>query len=572
MPYSPQSQLPVPVRPSRLLLCAALSLGALSLGSVRAQTLIDTTVSTGISTTLDKTVTPTSGGLKQIQDARRAADLLSGHAADTQATPTTPGAAAQPNQAPATSAATVPARPAPPSGTYTAALQEARTLLQDGDLQGARRAFETVIAGDYAQPAAHFGLGATLAATGDLRGAAFEFSETLRYDPANVQATFNLGMLARLQGDATRAGTQFARAAELARAAGSSDLSASLSALADVQSRTNDTNLSATLQELHALHPGDHALTLRFAASLAASGRGLLALPLLYAERKADPANVPAARLTALIYHQEGLDARALSELSAAGEHATPAGRAELLRARADLLARDQPKLALLTLQQAAKLSPRDAGVQDLLGTLYARTGQDSAALAAWIRAVTLAPRSVSALTHLAGAELSAHAPLAALTRANEALKLNPGVPLRARLLLIVGVAHAQRGEHRLALDALNASVRGGGGPDALRWQASEASALHQDAQAAAALRSSELARPDPRTRQALATTLLALGQPAEAGTLILPLLHARPDSAQLWYLLGLARRAQGNEAAALGALSHASGLGSSEAKIALKH
>ncbi|MCL6569343.1 MAG: tetratricopeptide repeat protein, partial [Meiothermus silvanus] len=121
----------------------------------------------------------------------------------------TPSAQPQPEQTPPQQ--TQPANPA---------LQKAQADLEANRLDDAVRGFELVIAQDYSNYPAHFGLGLALYRKGDLRGARFEFQQLTVLAPERYDGWFNLGVTLDRLGQDAEASQAFARAVQIGEQAG----------------------------------------------------------------------------------------------------------------------------------------------------------------------------------------------------------------------------------------------------------------------------------------------------------------------------------------------------------------
>ena len=104
-----------------------------------------------------------------------------------------------------------------PTPAYVAALGTAQQSLQAGNSRQAQTQYEALVAQDYQNPQAHFGLGLSLFALADLQGARFEFAQLALLNPLGFEGPYNLGVVANRLGQSAEALTQFVKAAELAR-------------------------------------------------------------------------------------------------------------------------------------------------------------------------------------------------------------------------------------------------------------------------------------------------------------------------------------------------------------------
>jgi tetratricopeptide (TPR) repeat protein len=91
-------------------------------------------------------------------------------------------------------------------------LQRARTLLDTGDVAGARAACEGILSQDPAHPGAHCLLGALCGQEGDLDRALTHFTEAVRLVPGSEEANIGLGNVHRLRGAPEAAAASYRRA------------------------------------------------------------------------------------------------------------------------------------------------------------------------------------------------------------------------------------------------------------------------------------------------------------------------------------------------------------------------
>ncbi|MGI8748211.1 MAG: tetratricopeptide repeat protein, partial [Deinococcus sp.] len=386
---------------------------ALSLsGTGLTQTLVEEMGATQIGSTLQQSGMPVLGRI-----TAPAAQPSAAQPSPVQSSPIQPSAAgvSTPPQTPAQgtpSAGAAPLLPVSrPTPAYLSALDAARRSLQAGSPRQARQQYERLVAQDYQNPQAHFGLGLALFGLGDLQGARFEFGQLISLDPAGFEGPYNLGVIASRQGQSAEALIQFGKAAELARGKVSVPvLRQVLEALASEQARRGDyAALSLTLASLTANQPDDLGLRFRQAQALRLSGHGTDALPLLYGVRQQQPGQVDAALLTADIYAGQGLYGRGIRELDAAlGAVKDGPSRSRLLLRRSDLLVlAGRTHDAVFAAQAAVGADAGSAPAQARLGELRVSRGDARGALAAWSAAVSLTPASAAYRANLATVKLS---------------------------------------------------------------------------------------------------------------------------------------------------------------------
>ncbi len=466
-----------------------------------------------------------------------------------------------------------------PTAAYLAALGTAQQSLRVGNYRQAQAQYEALVAEDYQNPQAHFGLGLSLFALSDLQGARFEFGQLSTLNPTGFEGPYNLGVVANRQGQSAEALAQFTKAAELARGKVSvSVLRQVLEALAGEQARKPDyPGLVSTLSEMVKNEPTDLALQFRQAQALALAGQGTLALPLLYAVRQQQPGNTDAALLTADIYASQNLGERAIRELDSA---VTPApdgsARARLLLRKAELLAASgKARDAVLAAQDAVSADTRNAAAQAKLGELrYARNDR-AAALTAWKAATRLEPRNAQYLANQAVVELALGQNAQAATDARRAGTLAAGdtgaANSVARAQFVLGVASYRQGNYSAARSALASSALKQPSAEASLWLGLSSYALKDYNGAVNALQESLKLQPSASTQLNLGSALIAAGRYADAESVLRPLVVADARNAEAWYQLGLSRRALGREAEAKSSFRTAASLGNVRARNALK-
>jgi Flp pilus assembly protein TadD len=537
-----------------LLLSSALALALPSAAS--AQTAVEQIGVTQINTTLNQIATPS---IK---------------------VPSVISPAAPPATQPAISDAGNPANPlnlpvSAPTPAYVAALGTAQQSIQTGNYRQAQSQFEALVAQDYQNPQAHFGLGLALFALADLQGARFEFGQLTALNPTGFEGPYNLGVVAARQGQSAEALTQFAKAADLARGKVSVPvLRQILEALAGEQARKSDyAALVVTLSEMVKNEPADLDLQYRQAQALALGGQGTLALPVLYALRQKQPGNTDAALLTANIYASQKLTDRAIRELDSAVQPAPDgSARARLFLRKAELLAASsRVRDAVLSAQDAISADSRNAPAQAELGALrYARNDRPGA-LTAWKAAVALDPRNGLYLANQAVVELALGQNAQAAADAKQAATLSSDPLAVARAQFVLGVASYRKQDYAAARSALvSSSLKVPSGETSL-WLGLSSYALKDYGGAVTALQDSLKLQPSAATQLGLGSALISSGRYAEAELVLRPLVVANARNAEAWYQLGLSRRALGREAEATASFRTAASLGSVQARSALK-
>jgi len=531
----------------------------------QAQTLGEQVSVTQISTTLNQISTPSI----------KVPAVIPAAPANSTSTPSPSG-----TSAPGSVAGSVTLPVSTPSPAYLAALDTAQQSLRAGNYRQAQSQYEALVAEDYQNPQAHFGLGLSLFALSDLQGARFEFGQLSTLDPSGFEGPYNLGVVANRQGQSAEALAQFSKAAELARGKVSvSVMRQVLEALAGEQARRPDyPGLVTTLAEMVKNEPTDLSLQYRQAQALALAGQGTLALPLLYAVRQQQPGNADAALLTADIYASQSLGDRAIRELDSA---VTPApdgsARARLLLRKAELLAASgKARDAVLAAQDAVSADSRNAAAQAKLGELrYARNDR-AGALVAWKAATRLEPRNALYLANQAVVELALGQNAQAATDARRASTLatagDAGATASvARAQFVLGVASYRQGNYSAARSALASSVLKQPSAEASLWLGLSSYALKDYVGAVNALQQSLKLQPSSSTQLSLGSALIAAGRYADAESVLRPLVVADARNAEAWYQLGLSRRALGRESEAQSSFRTAASLGNARARSALK-
>ena len=268
-----------------------------------------------------------------------------------------------------------------PSAT-DATLQKAQVALEAGKLSEAIQGFEEVIAKDYSNYSAHFGLGLALYRQGDLKGAAFEFTQLTALGPDRFEGWYNLGVTRDRQGQAGDAATAFAKAVEVGNKAAlaAGDLKPAYVGQAKaLRAGGKYEEAAKVLQDGLTKLPKDGELTSLLADSLVKADKPLDALPYLYQILAADPANVPAIAQVSDIYIAQELPERAMRELDRGLSVVKDnTGRAQLLLKKSTLLSGKAQQDALV---EAARLDPKLWTAQYNLGLSRLQAGDAKGAL-----------------------------------------------------------------------------------------------------------------------------------------------------------------------------------------------
>ncbi|MCY1702446.1 tetratricopeptide repeat protein [Deinococcus sp. SL84] len=563
-------------------LTLALALGASLWGAGAAQTLIDTSAAVGVSGTLNSISGPSPSVIPQVRERLDA--VLDPSAQVTVAGEVAPApaigspAAAQPGTTQPVTAQPSAGQPAPApalTAEQLSVLQAAYTALEQGNAAQARQGFEQLISQNYRHPEAHFGLALALLAQGQTEAARFELGQLTALAPDRYEGPYNLGVLAVQAGQYPEALTYFGQAATLARTTASEDGQLYvLRALAAEQSRAADyAGLRQTLGEMVALDPGNAELKLRLAQAQTLTGEGVAALPGTYEALGSTRTQADAALLLSDIYEAQGLPERGLSELDRALQSVTAEDeRARLLLRRARLLdALGQSAAAITAAEQSVRLRGNDAAAFALLGDLRRGAGNSQGALQAYREAALLEPKNADYRTELAALRLGLGRYADARRDAGMALNMNASPVTQARAELVLGLLDYRSARYASASTALRSSAAKLPSAETYLWLGLSEYKQKNYAGAAEALSESVRLDPTPLARRNLGSALLAAGRAAEAEALLLGLVTETPGDAEAWYLLGLARRADGKAAEARAAFQSAAALGSTAARGALK-
>ena len=569
---------------------AALTLALAAAPLAQAQTLMDTLQSVNISNTLDKQ--GTSAAASALDRARnvgqpfkaqsgavqtaanQTADSLPASTQAAPAAPVSPASTAPISTAPVTPpAAVIPTPPLSPG--QQARLDTAKALLEQQKPREARPIFEGLIAANYQQPEAHFGLALSLLALDDLTGAKFELNQFISLSPASYEGPYNLGVIALRGQDYDEALKQFTAAASLSAQASPVARRQVLDALAAEQERRKDyAALSITLQEELSTDPQNIQLQYRLGQAVAYSGNGAGALPLLYPALQEAQSRAGAALLIADIYAAQNLPDRAVRELDSAASNVSSAERAQLLTRKAQLLAaQNLTGPAVQAAQEAANADSQNAAAAATLGELLAQSSDLAGSLTAWRKAAQLEPKNPMIRLNLAAVYLAVEQYSEARSSATLTLKLagSADSATLARAGFVQGVAAYRLKDYKAAESALSASAAQVPSAETSLWLGLSRYALKDYNAAASALSDSLSLKDSPSTRLNLGAALLAAGRFAEAEPHLRAAAVSEPGNAAAWYQLGLSRKAQGKDAEAKTAFTSAARLGFEAAKSELK-
>ncbi|RDI96206.1 tetratricopeptide repeat protein [Meiothermus sp. QL-1] len=452
------------------------------------------------------------------------------------------------------------------------ALQQAQAALEAGRLNEAVQGFEAVIARDFTNYTAHFGLGLALYRLGDLRGAAFEFTQLTVLDPSRFEGWFNLGVVRDRQGQAAEAAEAFGKAIEVGEKAnlGPTDLKpAYVGQVKALRAQgQHEAAAGAARRGLEKL-PGDPDLTVLLADSLVRAGKPLEALPLLYQVLGRDPSNVLVISQIADIYVAQGLPQRALREIDRGLEAAQDnAVRAQLLLKKSSL---QQGRDQLASLQEAVRLDPKLWTAQYNLGVARLREGNTRGALEAFQSAYAQNPDDPRILLGLAttydrlgqAAEAGRFAAMAArLSQGNE----------RFEALFLQGKSAYTLRRYGEAVELLSQVTQQR--PDnAEAWFLLGVSQFNLKDYAAAAqsLERAQSLAPSAATAANLGAALYSAGRYSDAERVLSQAVALDGRNPVAWYNLGLALRSLGRTAEARRAWQRSAELGYAPARELLR-
>ncbi|MDX2007444.1 MAG: tetratricopeptide repeat protein [Meiothermus sp.] len=452
-------------------------------------------------------------------------------------------------------------------------LDQAQADLQAGKLPEAIRGFEAVIAKDFTNYSAHFGLGLALYRQGDVRGAVFEFTQLTAIDPKRFEGWFNLGVAQDRAGQLGEAAQAFGRAVEAGKALGLSVaelkpayLGQARALRAQNQYDPAATVLRAALTDL----PGDAEITALLGDSLVRANKPLEALPVLYEVLARDPANVDALSQVADIYAAQQLPQRAVRELDRGIESATdPKVKAQLWLKKSTLLQGREQQGAL---QEALKLDPSLWAAHYNLGVSRLREGNIRGALEAFQDAFAQNPDEPRVALGLANthdrlgnsAESGRFAAIAA--------KGSQGGERLEALFLQGKSAYNQR-RFPEAVEALaTVTKEQAGRADAWFFLGIAQFNLKSFADAASSLERARALQPTNASTVAnLGAALYSAGRLPDAERVLTEATTLDARNAVAWYNLGLALRSLGKQAEARRALQRSADLGYAPARDLLR-
>jgi tetratricopeptide (TPR) repeat protein len=464
------------------------------------------------------------------------------------------------------------AQPAAAQVATDPVLQKAQAALNAGRLGEAIEGFEAVVAKDFSNYSAHFGLGLALYRQGDLKGAAFEFTQLTVLDPSRFEGWFNLGVVRDRQGQAAEAAAAFAKAVEAGGKANLSGADLKPAYIGEAKAlRTqgqHDTAAKVLQDGLKAL-PKDPDMTVLLADSLVKSGKQLDALPVLYDILAGDPANVGAISQVADIYTAQGLPQRALREIDRGLEAAKDnSAKAQLLLKKSSL---QQGKEQQVTLAQAVLLDPKLWVAQYNLGLSRLQSGNPKGAIESFQNAYAQNPDEPKVLLGLASAYDRLGQAAESGRFAELAAKNSQGADLLEALILRGKSSYNLR-RYSDAVDSLTqATGLKADRADAWSLLGRAQFALKDYISAAASLEKANSLEPSATNAANLGAALYAVSRYSDAEKVLSQAVALDAKNAVAWYNLGLTLKSLSRDAEARRAWQRSADLGYAPARDLLR-
>lgn len=451
-------------------------------------------------------------------------------------------------------------------------LQQAQAALEAGRLNEAVQGFEAVIARDFTNYSAHFGLGLALYRLGDLRGAAFEFTQLTVLEPNRFEGWFNLGVVRDRQGQATEAAEAFGKAIEAGEKAGLGLNELKPAYIGQVKAlRTQGQHEAAATAARKALEKaaGDLELTSLLADSLVKANKPLEALPVLYQILAKDPANTQAVSQIADIYMAQGLPLRALREIDRGLEAAKDnAVRAQLLLKKSTL---QQGREQQATLQEAVRLDPKLWAAHYNLGVARLRDGNARGALESFQNAYAQNPDEPRVLLGLATTHDRLGQAAEAARYAEMAAKASQGADRLEALFLQGKSAYTLRRYGEAAELLSQVTQQKADNAEAWFFLGVAQFNLKDYAAAAESLEKAQALAPSAATAANLGAALYSAGRYSDAERVLSQAVALDGRNAVAWYNLGLTLRSLGRVAEARRAWQRSADLGYAPARDLLR-
>lgn len=447
-------------------------------------------------------------------------------------------------------------------------LTAAYRALEAGDYSQAIALFEDVVALDWRNFRAHFGLGLAYFRRGDLKEALFEFRQLAKLYPERFEGWYNLGITEARLKDWEGAAASLRQALAVGERANLAPdvLRPAYLALADVYRKLGDAASAAeVLSKAYKALPGDLEVTLLLADALVAAGKGEDAIPYLYEVLAKDRGNVTASLLLADVLLGQGLPERAARELDRSIKAAkTAKDRARLLYKKALVLSAAGGNRAQVEalLKEAIELDPGLWQAYYDVGRLKLAVGDAEGALRAFLHAYQANPNDPRVLLGLAAAYDALGKAADAYRVAKLAVQKTKGEG-QVEALFLLGKNAYRLGRFAEAAEALKKVVAARkSDAEAWLWLGLALYGLRDYGQAVAALeRAAEL---DGRVEvlEALGAAYLAARRFSDAERVFTEVVMKAPRRAEAWYHLGWALKALGRDAEAKRAWKKALELG----------
>jgi len=452
--------------------------------------------------------------------------------------------------------------------TLNARLETAFQLLEKGNYSKAIELFEDVVALDWRNFDAHFGLGLAYLRSQKFKEALFEFKQLAKLYPDRFEVWYNLGVVQVKLLDLLEAARSFERALQVGerQKLPAEVLRPAYLALAEVYRKLDAPDkAAAVLKRAYRAMPGDPEIAVLLADALVASGRTEDAIPYLYEVLSRDRGNVAASLLLADALVDLGLHERALRELDRSLAAArTSKDRARLLYKKALVLAEAGAKREEVErlLKEAVTLDPELWQAYYDIGRIRLALGDAEGALRAFLRAYRENPNDPRVLLGLAAAYDALGDGQNAYRMAKLALARAKGAD-RLEALFLLGKSAYRIGRYEEAVEALKkvASERKSDA-EVWYWLGLAYYAMEDYGKAVTAL--SRAAQLDNRVEvlEALGAAYLAAGRYGEAEQVFMQVIEKDPKRAEAWYYLGWALKALGRDAEAKRAWKKAYALG----------
>ncbi len=446
--------------------------------------------------------------------------------------------------------------PGPP-GDLASRLADADRALKAGQLARAVELYEDVIALDYPNFRAHFGLGLAFFKAGKLKEALFEFRQLTRLFPKRFEGWYNLGITQARLTNWKAAAEALAQAVAVGREAKlpAPALRPAYLALAEAYRKQGQPGLAAeVLSQAHRLLPDDLEVAYLLADALAAADRGEEAIPYLYQVLAKRPDDVRAALLLADVYVDQDLPERAVRVLDRALAATSDAKkRARLVYKKALVLGSlgaDKKEVEAL-LEQATQADPDLWQAHYDVGRLKLALGDAKGALHHFLLAYRESPSDPRVLLGLASAYDVLGKARDAYRMAKLASRAAKG-PERIEALFLLGKSAYRIGAYAEAVNALKEVVKERpNDADGWLWLGL---ALYAGQDYGQAVRAFErAAQLDNRVEvvKNLGSAYLAAKRFSDAERVFTQIVLQNPNDAESWYHLGWALKALGRDSEA---------------------